>query len=359
MIFDAIRDGTFKQWMALVLPSESLFYLYLGSAFVIAMGTYFWFSAREKGARPDGISKGLFGYIFDKDVWLHNSAKQDYVFFVVNSVIYSGIVAHFMISSHVAFEVLNQGLTALFGTRETPLFLPSLTSAFLYTLATALAIDFAIYVTHYIQHRVPMLWHFHAVHHSAEVLTVATVFRQHPVDLFFTGTFIVILTQLAFSGFSYLTLAEPTEIQTLNVNVVIFTFFLVGYNLRHSHIWLSYPPWISYVLISPAQHQTHHSIDEKHLDRNFGFIFAFWDWLFGTLYVPRGYEKLELGICREEPNPYNSISEIYLKPFRRSFDEIARMIRPQKATSEKEPRSAKEDASADIRATLPETDKSD
>lgn len=267
-----------------------------------------------------------------------------------------------MISSHVAFEIISQGLIATFGTRETPYFLPSPTSAFLYTLISVLAIDLAIYVTHYIQHKVPMLWHFHAVHHSAEVLTVATVYRQHPVDLFFTGTLIVILTQLAFSGFSYLTLAEPGEIQILNVNVLIFTFFLVGYNLRHSHIWVSYPPWISHVLISPAQHQTHHSIDEKHLDRNFGFIFAFWDWLFGTLYVPRGYEKLELGLNREEPNPYNSITDIYLKPFRRSFAEIVRMMRPQKATSQQAPRSADEDATADtsdISATLPETGKAD
>ena len=47
----------------------------------------------------------------------------------------------------------------------------------------------------------------------------------------------------------------------------------------------------------------------------FGLIFAFWDWLFGTLYVPQGYEKLEFGISREEPNPFGSVTEIYLKPF--------------------------------------------
>ena len=110
----------------------------------------------------------------------------------------------------------------------------------------------------------------------------------------------------------------------MNVNVVIFAFYLIGYNLRHSHIWVSYPRWLSYILISPAQHQIHHSIDEKHWDRNMGLIFAFWDWVFGTLYVPDGYEKLEYGVKRDEPNPFNTVVEIYLKPFRMAWD----LIRP-------------------------------
>ena len=91
---------------------------------------------------------------------------------------------------------------------------------------------------------------------------------------------------------------------------------------------VSYPPWVSYIFISPAQHQTHHSIDAKHYDKNFGLIFAFWDWLFGTLYVPKGYEKLEFGISREEPNPFNSITEIYLKPFSKAWGLFA----PKNAT---------------------------
>ena len=106
----------------------------------------------------------------------------------------------------------------------------------------------------------------------------------------------------------------------MNVNAGIFAFYLIGYNLRHSQIWLSYPRWLSYILISPAQHQIHHSIDKKHWDRNMGLIFAFWDWVFGTLYVPKGYEKLEYGISRDEPNPFNSVVEIYLKPFRMAYD---------------------------------------
>ena len=104
-----------------------------------------------------------------------------------------------------------------------------------------------------------------------------TVYRMHPVDLLFTGIVTVVLMSLAIAGFTYLTQAQPSQIMVMNVNVGIFLFYLIGYNLRHSQIWVSYPKWLSYILISPAQHQIHHSIEEKHWDRNMGLIFAFWD----------------------------------------------------------------------------------
>ncbi len=331
MFLDDIYHGAIKQFMAPLLPSESLFYLYLASALLISTVTYFWFSYREEKDRPLGISKGLIGYIFDREVWMHKSARQDYFFFIVNALIYNGIVAHFLISGHVAFGAISNGFEYLFGQRTAPIFQPSLLSAVAYTATAVLATDFAIFITHYLQHKVSALWHFHSVHHSAEVLTIITVFRQHPLDLFITGTFIVLLSQLAFAGFSYMTMAKPSEFLILNVNVVMFAFLVFGYNLRHSHIWVSYPPWLSYILISPAQHQTHHSIDPKHFDRNFGFIFAIWDWAFGTLYVPRGYEKLEFGICKEEPNPYNSMVEIYVKPFQRAWSELGIQWKPTRS----------------------------
>lgn len=329
MFFDSVLDGTLAAWMAPIVPSQRVFALYLISALVISIATYVWFTYREEAQRPDGIRKGLIGYIFDKDVWLHPSARQDYLYFLVNGLVYYGIVAQLLLAAHVLYGLFGVALEAAFGPSQA-FFTPSPTSAALYTLAVVLGIDLAVWSTHYLQHKVAVLWQFHQVHHSAEVLTPATVYRMHPVDLLFTGLVTIALTGLAFAGFSYLTASVPSDLSVMNVNVVLFVFYLVGYNLRHSHIWVSYPPWLSYIFISPAQHQTHHSIDEKHYDRNFGLIFAFWDWLFGTLYVPRGYERLEFGISREEPNPFGSISEIYIKPFQSAWRLVARNPARQK-----------------------------
>ncbi len=309
--------------MAPLLPSARIFYLYIATAFVFSVVTYLYFSMREEGARPEGISRGIVGYIFDPQIWFHKSAKQDYLYFFFNGLIYFGVVAQLLVSGHVFFEAFGAGLERVFGVRETAVFAPSLLTAIAYTLVVALATDLAVWITHYLQHKVTLLWQFHQVHHSAEVLTPATVYRMHPIDMLFTGIVGLALLALAFAGFSYLTASAPKDVTVMNVNVVVFAFYLLGYNLRHSHIWVSYPPWLSYILISPAQHQTHHSIDAKHYDKNFGLIFAFWDWLFGTLYVPKGYEKLEFGISREEPNPFNSITDIYLKPFAKAWALLA------------------------------------
>ena len=332
MFFDTMFGSTLTALMAPLLPSQKTFWLYLLCAFVIASLSWLYFARREDAAmRPEGVEKGLLGYIFDPRVWLHRSAKQDYMYFILNALIYYGIVAQLLVSGHIFFNAFGSGLEAVFGVRETAVFAPSPGRALAYTIAVVLAIDLAVWLTHYLQHKVEVLWQFHQVHHSAEVLTPVTVYRMHPVDLFFTGIVTTVLIGLALAGFTYLTQGKPSELTVMNVNVLIFVFYLVGYNLRHSQVWLSYPPWLSYILISPAQHQIHHSIDEKHWDRNMGLIFAFWDWVFGTLYVPKGYEKLEYGVKRDEPNPFNSAIDFYIKPFRMAWGVLG-VAPPKRAT---------------------------
>lgn len=324
MFLDTVINQTTAHWTALILPSQRVFWLYLLAALVIATGTYVWFKRREDSdARPEAVSKGLWGYIFDRDIWLHNSAKQDYLYFFVNGLIYAGIVSQLLISAHLFYGVFGVTLDAIFGRPDTPFFEATPLTAVLYTLAAVIAADFAVFITHYLQHKISVLWQFHQVHHSAEVLTPVTVYRMHPVDLFFTGIVGAACIALALAVFVYLTGEPPKETTVAGVNVVIFIFYLVGYNLRHSHIWVGYPRWLSYILISPAQHQTHHSVEERHFDKNFGLVFAFWDWMFGTLYVPKGFEKLSFGINRAEPNPFASVRELYLKPFANAWEIIA------------------------------------
>lgn len=324
MFLDTVLGGALAAWMAPLLPSQKAFYLYLLCAFVIAGGSWLYFSHREESGRPDGIEKGLLAWVFDPRVWLHRSAKQDYMYFVLNALIYYGIIAQLLVSGHVFFNFFSAGLEWAFGLQTDPILAPSFFTAAAYTLAVVLAIDLAVWTTHFLQHKISVLWQFHQVHHSAEVLTPITVYRMHPVDLFFTGIVSIVLMGLALAGFVYLTQAKPTEITVMNVNILVFTFYLVGYNLRHSHIWVGYPQWLSHVLISPAMHQIHHSVERRHWDKNMGLVFAVWDWVFGTLYVPKGYEKLEFGISREEPNPFATVLDIYLKPFRMAWAELTK-----------------------------------
>jgi sterol desaturase/sphingolipid hydroxylase (fatty acid hydroxylase superfamily) len=192
-----------------------------------------------------------------------------------------------------------------------------------FTLLTILALDAGLFVAHWLQHRVPLLWEFHKVHHSAEVLTPITAYRMHPVDSLLTGWLSGLTTGALHGVFVYLCADGPGIYLILGLNAGLFAFYLAGYNLRHSHLWLAYPRALSHLLISPAQHQIHHSRDPRHFDRNMGFIFAFWDWMAGTLYVPQGREKLQFGLGGKEHKSFDGVIALYLLPLRN----VARRLR--------------------------------
>ncbi|MEM9782237.1 MAG: creatininase family protein [Pseudomonadota bacterium] len=326
--------GWLGNWGGVFLPSSRIFALYMLAALVLAALNFWWFARHtDRAERPAAVDKGLIGYVFDADVYYHRSATQDYVYFFLNGVLFYGILSQLIVGTHVLYGVFGEGLDWAFGVREAPMFEASIWSAAAYTLVAVLALDFAVFLSHYAHHRLPWLWPFHAVHHSAEVLTPMTLFRMHPVDLFLTGSTVAVLTAAAFALFVWMTGEEPAAFTVMGLNVGLFAFYLLGYNLRHSHIWLSYPRWLSYLLISPAQHQTHHSVDERHIDRNFGLIFAFWDWMFGTLYVPRGYEKLTFGLTRAAPNPFASVPALFVLPFADAGRALWRSLRSRPAVT--------------------------
>jgi sterol desaturase/sphingolipid hydroxylase (fatty acid hydroxylase superfamily) len=68
------------------------------------------------------------------------------------------------------------------------------------------------------------------------------------------------------------------------------------------------------IFISPAQHQLHHSIENKHFNKNYGAMLAIWDWLFGSLHFSETGKSIRFGLRPNEASATNIIS-IYLKPF--------------------------------------------
>lgn len=97
-------------------------------------------------------------------------------------------------------------------------------------------------------------------HHSAETMTPITVYRTHPLEgiLFSLRSAIVQGTTMAVCLFLFGNAVDLYAV--LGVNVMSFIFHVTGSNLRHSHISIRYWPWLEHILISPAQHQVHHSI---------------------------------------------------------------------------------------------------
>ena len=301
---------------AIAVPHEKMFALYLLTSF--GMAWFFWWMDGRKQARATK-AKDFFSYIFNPGMYNHRSSWQDYGIFLVNGLLYYGIIAQFVLSEGYVSRAVHHFLLATFGLPDKPI-LGGVLALALCTLILALLHDFSVYCAHYLFHKIPTLWAFHKVHHSAEVMTPITVLRLHPVELFFNSLAFAIFIGFGLGVFSYLAMQEMTEVHVFGLNVIIFAFFMMGIHLRHSHVWLHYPAWLSRFLLSPAQHQIHHSTAPRHFDQNFGFMFSFWDRIFGTLYVPKGREELEFGIHKQERNPYASLKAMYLQPFRECYN---------------------------------------
>lgn len=158
------------------------------------------------------------------------------------------------------------------------------------------ASDFALYWTHRAFHRFPLLWRSHRLHHEPETLNPVTGFRfwpweqaVHVLGATYLGGFAIGIVS-AVNG----TVVTPWEIAGVNGFGLVWN--LAFSHLRHSHIALSYPRWLSYILVSPVMHHAHHSRDKAHHDKNLATAFAVWDWMFGTLYLPAPGERFQFGL---------------------------------------------------------------
>jgi sterol desaturase/sphingolipid hydroxylase (fatty acid hydroxylase superfamily) len=223
----------------------------------------------------------------------------------------------------LAAELTSGTLTAALG--HGPVFSQGENTAalmILYSVTVFIAFDFGSYVAHYLSHKVPILWEFHKVHHSAAVLTPLTVMRVHPVNFLVKSSVPAVTAGIVTGIFAYVLAEEPRSstflvIGFFNVSIITFATNIFA-NLRHSHLWLSFGPILSHILSSPAQHQIHHSIEPRHVDRNLGNVLSFWDWMFGTLYVPRTKESFEIGLKDGEHQFYSDIATLYVLPFRKA-----------------------------------------
>lgn len=154
--------------------------------------------------------------------------------------------------------------------------------------ATILALDLVSYAWHRANHRVPVLWRFHRVHHSDPAFTVSTALRFHPGEL---------LLSLPLRLAAVAVLAPPVE--AVAAFEVLFTLANL---IEHGDIDLpaQLERRLALLLVTPALHRRHHARHRPDLDSNFGTIFSLWDRLARTyrpsassLRIPIGLPDLE------------------------------------------------------------------
>jgi sterol desaturase/sphingolipid hydroxylase (fatty acid hydroxylase superfamily) len=239
-----------------------------------------------------GRSQGLRAFLNWDGVLAHKSTRADLWLFLIGRVmVLFGAVTYFTFTPAAA------RVTA----ELSPL--PPLMAEGLSPIALAIVIfvifDFAQYWSHRFFHR-SALWSLHAVHHSAEVLTPLTAYRVHPLSGLISSAFHSLALGVGLGLVVGALAPTLTFAEIAGANAVVVLLNATVVNLHHSQMHVTFGPVVERILISPAQHQVHHSRDPRHFNRNYGNVLAVWDWMFGTLYLVRERETLHFGLQGEE-----------------------------------------------------------
>jgi Fe(3+) dicitrate transport protein len=184
-----------------------------------------------------------------------------------------------------------------------------------YALTLFVVWDASRFAVHWLMHRIPVLWAFHQVHHSAEVLTPLTFHRVHPIESLLYQARGVVVTGVLGGLFFWLFRGAAADLTVLGVHALGLICNVAHGNLRHSHVWLRFPPTIERWLVSPAQHQIHHSIDPHAHGSNYGTWLSIWDRMLGTLTLSTSSPVEAFGVPSDERNHGNDLISAWLGPF--------------------------------------------
>lgn len=302
-----VRDfGGRFHWLALV-------------AALILAGWVFAFRAAPSAiplgdAPPARGLRGFLRYCFPRRIWLNRSTWVDLQVGFVNHVYaYAAANLFWRLSGAVVAAWITTWLTATFG--PSPIGAEwGLGALLAFTVLMSMAADFGYFLFHWASHRIGPLWEIHKLHHSAEVLSPLTAARVHPFERLAMGPIQAVITGLVLAPALYLYAGEVTVLTILGLNAMAVLFNMLGHVLHHSHVWVYYGPLVGRIIVSPAQHQIHHSALPQHLDRNFAEHWAFWDWIFGTLYLPKQRETLTFGLAGVATQPHGNVVAAYLRP---------------------------------------------
>jgi sterol desaturase/sphingolipid hydroxylase (fatty acid hydroxylase superfamily) len=171
-----------------------------------------------------------------------------------------------------------------------------------------LLMDLSFYYWHLLNHRVPVLWRFHNVHHMDPDLDVTTALRFHFGELALSAGFRVV--QILLIGIAPWTYAVYEVVFQAN------TLF------HHSNvrlpIGLERP--LNKLLVTPRMHGIHHSQVEREANSNYGVVFPWWDRLHRTLGLNVPQSAITIGVPAYAEPEDNRLWRAVSQPFRRQRD---------------------------------------
>ncbi len=151
-----------------------------------------------------------------------------------------------------------------------------------------LMLDAVYYLQHRLEHKVPLLWAIHSVHHQSADYNWSVSFR---VGFFASVSTMLFHTLVALAGVDAVTYAAVGTAHAM---------LLFGLHAR-THFTLG----PGRVFNAPIFHRVHHASNEDAIDKNFGGVLLVFDRLFATFAPYR--EGLAYGVT-DEPVHHNPVT---------------------------------------------------
>ena len=153
-----------------------------------------------------------------------------------------------------------------------------------------LSLDFfGGWLVHLVQHKTPLLWRFHVVHHSDNNVDVTTGLRHHPAESVLRGIFFIVGVVVA-----------GAPIYAVMIYQTVLILFV-----QFTHANINLPKGVekvlSYFFVSPNMHKVHHHWQQPFTDSNYGAVLSIWDRLFGT-FSKLDVAQIRYGLDRYYPN---------------------------------------------------------
>jgi sterol desaturase/sphingolipid hydroxylase (fatty acid hydroxylase superfamily) len=272
---------------------------------------------------PDHWSiRGFIRHLLPPETLHHPSARADFLFWLSRRIFMPLLVLPLVISTMEAGHFAYWVLSSILGHPHRPEAPAGPVMLIAFTGTMLVAYDLSYYLYHRLQHRIPVLWELHKVHHSAEVMIGVTKDRVHPIDEIMNRWWDGLIPGLCYGIWLFFAL-DPVELTVFGLNVyVLRNVILMMDVVRHTHLKLSYGRHVSTILLSPHYHQLHHSLAEKHWDKNFGLSLSIWDRIFGTLSVPEPDEDFVFGLTANEHEEYRSLFNLHIVPLKKIASRI-------------------------------------
>ncbi len=265
-------------------PNYRVYWVYL-----LITGLTALFLLRHK-AKPLELIKNL----FSKKLWLNPSVLLDFKLILFNHIFGIFLLTPLLISQ-VGLAMAVQSYLDLSFNFADSLGASTLTLSVLFAVCLFTLDDFSRFLVHKLYHEIPLLWKFHAVHHSSTLLTPFTLYRIHPVEMIINAFRSILVFGLVAGCFLYLVDGRIRPYQVAGLSIFSIAFNIFGANLRHSHVWWGWGS-VEKLFLSPAQHQIHHSNKAEHFDKNYGVMLACWDRMFGSWVGSSGETVESVGI---------------------------------------------------------------